>query len=886
MAIIRVGVNKDYVKITDALTASVDGDIILIDPGDYTSEGSIAINKAVSLVGDTKDVINNKILLYRLVFSNYQTTKYVKIVVENLYIWFNRRTYYVINTTSTWSANAEVIFNKCYIVPYDPNSYPIISWQSHCFFTFINCFLSNQGVSGVDAFNKMATVRCRIGNENYVVNIKYQDYVFSDVIGYGVDYGYSYVKLPTKYYFQGKVTEQGNPVSRSIFAFRRDNDVLLSVSTSDSVTGEYKLITEYDGEHYLVCKDDSAGEVYNDLIRARVVPAIGDYEENVWTSSSKFFITIDHTSVDSELYDFPLVVKIDTSVGTTGFDNSTVFNDLSLFNYAMRWSIQTSDNSQLYAEIMEWDVTNRKAIIWVQVPYISSDVDTKLTFYYNHLLPSNLYNVGYSNNILVSHVWGPHVVGIWHMNEDPGEVNDIKDSSYRRNHATPYNLGSNQSKQYFLNKSLDLSNGYLKISSTVHDDYADDMTLLAFVKFDNIFDRSTIFCLGDSEFGWEVGIDNTYLFSHISSDINRETIQYTLSGINLNEWYLVSASVDSTNHNMYMYLNDIPVASGFFEIGNFRSNNYSNTIGTSYLNSPYEGYREDGVGSFINHPISTVSGTVVSGTVLFVIADDVNYYDSTGRHTLIPKLPDDVSIVKDKKRIGVASIRHNVGPLVDDGINDRNYITISDNESDFSFDGDFTITSWVYPYIYATYQHSSYVSVFGDTNGLMDRCMSLQLDRYYVRYHGYYSSYNLTIPNDSGGYFVHNQFLCYRSNRTWDHIALVRYNGIVTFYLNGIAKYSVFADGLIPATVSGSVFGMSSFYNRYGDSYILTNHLEIIKGYARWTSDFSIATSPKNNVDTFFSGQIGEVMLYKEVKDLNYISVFNKNIRDNLSSYS
>ena len=73
----------------------------------------------------------------------------------------------------------------------------------------------------------------------------------------------------------------------------------------------------------------------------------------------------------------------------------------------------------------------------------------------------------------------------------------------------------------------------------------------------------------------------------------------------------------------------------------------------------------------------------------------------------------------------------------------------------------------------------------------------------------------------------------------------------------------------------------------YSTSYYADiNNLEVIKGYARWDSNFSLAEPDKASPDTFFSGQIDEVVLYDEIKSDTHIEVFNKSVRDELISYT
>jgi hypothetical protein len=67
---------------------------------------------------------------------------------------------------------------------------------------------------------------------------------------------------PITHYFTGYVYEEGSPVSREVYAYRRDTGELVG-STTSSGDGYYKLWTTYSGIHYIIAKDNSVGDTYN-----------------------------------------------------------------------------------------------------------------------------------------------------------------------------------------------------------------------------------------------------------------------------------------------------------------------------------------------------------------------------------------------------------------------------------------------------------------------------------------------------------------------------------------------------------------------------------------------------------------------------------------------
>jgi len=75
-----------------------------------------------------------------------------------------------------------------------------------------------------------------------------------------------------QYYFSGTVLAQGVPAEREVLAYRRDTGELVGTTASVSGTGAFYLETTHSGDHYVVCLDDSAGDVYNALVYDYIVP--------------------------------------------------------------------------------------------------------------------------------------------------------------------------------------------------------------------------------------------------------------------------------------------------------------------------------------------------------------------------------------------------------------------------------------------------------------------------------------------------------------------------------------------------------------------------------------------------------------------------------------
>jgi hypothetical protein len=903
MNIIRVGEDKDFNSITSAIAVALDGDIILIDPGDYSDELTISITKAIHIIGNTKDVVNNYIKIYRFLFSGSTLIKTNSIYIENIVV-SSPANIILLEVVSSWDINITINFNKC-VIEIDGavntyNSYRLTAPNLQL--NFINCYQTTRRGYYINPI--ITSVRGYLKYLDAFESYSYDDYVTVSTEGYGPDYGFSYFKLPTKYYFKGQVTVSGVPVSRRIKAYRRDTDILLATATSDNINGSYQLLTEYAGEHYLICKDEDSGSSYNDLVRGRAVPAVAEYELNYWMTSKKITITISKDIIDEALINFPLCIKLSSMAGENGFDTSIIFDELLIIQHSTRISIQNNNNQQLYCEIVKWDNSTREGVLWVQVPYISATEDTVLFLYYNRELPDNIFNIGYSINTAISHLWGTDAIGVWHMTEDPSDLN-IKPSNYKKYMAYGEGLNSSDLVWAPLGTAIDCNQGYLSISSDISTSYVDDMSIISYVKFDDIYKRSTIFCEGGADKGWELGVVSGTLFSSVCYDNNYSlTTSLTLSGINTNNWYFIASTVDKSNNRLTLYLNDY---SSYIEtpwgINSYIGTNGDN-IGSNYTQSPYDCLTIPGVTKLNKFPIEiTASGTVASGTVTLLHVDLNSYYDDTGRHSYIPKKTSEVHIEPYLKKCYDASLRQSFGLKDSSIINGYNYIKVVNNLEDFGFDAyqDFTISAWVKNsyYTYATdFTLSFDTTLIGDITGATNTCLSIRKKVQYSNNLGLTSVeeyWQLTIPNDSGSFVVQDEniFITNIKDDTvvFEHVTLVRKDGIITLYLNGNNIFSVFYNGAIPSPLEKGVdIGIlildgADNTDASEDYYALLNMFEVVKGIARWDSDFSINNPVKDVPDTFFSGQIDEIMLYNK-KDDFFMLLMSKNLNDNLITYS
>ncbi len=174
-------------------------------------------------------------------------------------------------------------------------------------------------------------------------------------------------------------------------------------------------------------------------------------------------ITVDHTKIDADLTDFPMLVKLNSD----NFDFSKANSDGSDIRFT------DSDGVTLLPyEIEAYDSTNQKAEVWVKIPSISSTADTEFYLYFGN--PS-------ASDIQSSDVWDNNYAAVWHMESSNGTA---KDSTVNGNDGTVN--GGVTEVDGITGKALDLdgSSGYISVPSNSSLDITDTLSLEVWVKIE------------------------------------------------------------------------------------------------------------------------------------------------------------------------------------------------------------------------------------------------------------------------------------------------------------------------------------------------------------------------------------------------------------------
>ena len=123
-------------------------------------------------------------------------------------------------------------------------------------------------------------------------------------------------------------------------------------------------------------------------------------------------ITIDHTKVQEDLTDFPVLISItDNDLKTKAQEDG---DDILFTDF--------DGTTKLSHEIEKYESATGKLIAWIKLPTLSSSTDTILYMYYGNPVASNQENK--------VDVWSSGYVGVWHLSETSGEVPDSTQNGY------------------------------------------------------------------------------------------------------------------------------------------------------------------------------------------------------------------------------------------------------------------------------------------------------------------------------------------------------------------------------------------------------------------------------------------------------------------------
>ena len=136
--------------------------------------------------------------------------------------------------------------------------------------------------------------------------------------------------------------------------------------------------------------------------------------------------TVDHTMIDEDLVDFPVMLLLDETNAQDFFDR-IVSNPV----YSLKFRVEDSLGSQCYVEKELWVYTNRTVVLHVQIPLVSSATDTVIKLFYDETMADNDTYVGDTGTEAAQNVWDSNFDFVYHMADNPtGQVKNSTSSGY------------------------------------------------------------------------------------------------------------------------------------------------------------------------------------------------------------------------------------------------------------------------------------------------------------------------------------------------------------------------------------------------------------------------------------------------------------------------
>jgi len=157
-------------------------------------------------------------------------------------------------------------------------------------------------------------------------------------------------------------------------------------------------------------------------------PRIG-YSPSEWlgTFRSRFKCNIPASDVESDLTDFPVLLYINGSSGSTTADITAIFDENG--DEDLKVAVTTSDGvTQCPIEVVSWDSGGETAELWTKLPSISSTVDTVFYFYFDDNIADNSSYVGVTGSTIAETVWDADFKLVCHMEDNP-DTSHVMDST-------------------------------------------------------------------------------------------------------------------------------------------------------------------------------------------------------------------------------------------------------------------------------------------------------------------------------------------------------------------------------------------------------------------------------------------------------------------------
>ena len=248
-------------------------------------------------------------------------------------------------------------------------------------------------------------------------------------------------------------------------------------------------------------------------------------------------LIIDHTKIDEDLTNFPVLVKLDS----TNFDFSKAQSTGNDIRFALE------DDTLLSYERERHDSVNQVAEYWVKIPTVSSTTDTIFYIYYG--------NSSASDGEDPTNVWDSNFKFVSHMKDNP-DNSHIKDSTTNANNGTKYavNQPIEVNGQIGKAQSFDGSDDYITVANNELIANESNSTVGTWIKWDGTTGERAIYSEDKNGTDFHLSIKDGVLsfgIYHSGWSFLNDSV-----AISQNEWHY-TVGVLSSSDGMKIYVDGI-----------------------------------------------------------------------------------------------------------------------------------------------------------------------------------------------------------------------------------------------------------------------------------------------------------------------------------------
>jgi len=287
------------------------------------------------------------------------------------------------------------------------------------------------------------------------------------------------------------------------------------------------------------------------------------YSSTEWLSTfrSRIKCVIRASNIDGDLSDFPVLISLSSSTGSTSSDLTYVFDENG--DEDLKIAVTTSDGvTQCPVEMVSWDGTGETAEFWTKLPSISSTVDTVFYLYFDDNIADNSTYVGVTGSTIAETVWDNNFVLVCHMEDNP-DTSHVMDSTSNDNDGTKKAANEPNEVDGKIGKAQDFdgNDDYLDIASSAELNPDDgDFTLELWINTNKNYDGQYVIWRKDKEsavprrlFGFEMEASNKLTFTLYDTS----TAKFIISDAALNDGVYHHIVGKKEGDNLYLFVDAV-----------------------------------------------------------------------------------------------------------------------------------------------------------------------------------------------------------------------------------------------------------------------------------------------------------------------------------------